>query len=100
MTSSTLIRATLPDGGSKVELLVNDLSIHGQFPDVPTFRSAIGRIMAIREVARRFGSQLHCHRNISNTNVTKELSMFEATVTFPRNEKRALILWLTQLGGC
>lgn len=81
-----------------MELLANDLSIHGQFPDVAAFRIAISRVMAIRQVARRFGRELHCHRNIAHTQVTQTLSMPQAIGAFSVDEKRALMQWLTRQG--
>ncbi len=81
-----------------MELLANDLSIHGQFPDVTTFRIAISRVMAIRQLARRFGRELHCHRNIAHTQVTQTLSMSQAIGAFSVDERRALIQWLTRQG--
>ena len=49
-----------------VELLFNDLSVHGQFPDVPTFKASIGRVMHIRTVMQRFRLNLYCHWNVTN----------------------------------
>lgn len=81
-----------------MELLVNDLSIDGQFPDIPTFRSAIGRVMAMREIARQLGRDLHCHRNVAHAQVSQNLTMPQAIQTFGLDERRAVMQWLTRLG--
>ena len=69
-TNSTRIQATSRGGVSKVDFLVNDLSLHGQFLDLTSFRGAVERLMAIRQIARRFGRALYCHRNIAQALVT------------------------------
>ncbi len=81
-----------------MELLVNDLSINGQFPDVPSFKNAIGRVMAMRDLARQFGSELHCHRNLSHAQVTRELGMPQAIQRLEPAERSALTQWLTRHG--
>lgn len=81
-----------------MELLTNDLSIHGQFSDIATFRAAVGRVMTIRQIVSRFGRELYCHRNIPHAQVTRELSMLQVAQRLTESERRALMHWLTQLG--
>jgi hypothetical protein len=81
-----------------VQLLVNDLSLHGQFGDLSAFRDAMNRVVAMRMLAQRFGRALHCHRNMTNARVTRDLSLFQAIQRLRVDEKRALMLWLTQYG--
>lgn len=81
-----------------MELLVNDLSFHGQFADLTLFRGAIERVMAIRQIARRFGRELHCHRSIAQAQVTCTVTMPQAVQALTPNERRALMQWLTQRG--
>ena len=81
-----------------MEFLANDLSIHGQFSDLFTFRRAIGRLMAIRQIARRFGRDLHCHRSITYRKVTPSLSLLQAVQELTLDERRALMQWLTRQG--
>lgn len=81
-----------------MELLVNDLSVSGQFPDLPSFRSAVGRVMTMRNLARQFGRELHCHRNFSHAQVTKDLTMPQAIQRLEQAEKSALMQWITRLG--
>ena len=81
-----------------MDLLLNDLSLHGQFPDVPTFKLALDRVIAMRDIARRFSWELHAHRAIVNGRISATYSLFEALQAFPMNEKRALLGWLTKQG--
>ena len=81
-----------------MQLFINDLSIHGQFPDIPTFKKAISRVMAMREIARQFGRQLYCHRSLACVQVTKDLSMPQAIKRFDKNEQRSVMQWLTRDG--
>lgn len=81
-----------------MELLFNDLSINGQFSDIPSFRHAIGRVMSMRNIARQFGHELHCHRNVAHAQVTRDFTMPQAIQGFGREERRAVMQWLTQLG--
>ena len=81
-----------------MELLLNDLSLHGQFPGITAFREAIHQVMSLRQLAGNFGRELHSHRNIVNSHITPTASLHDVLQTFPQNEKRALLQWLTRLG--
>ena len=82
-----------------MDLLFNDLSIHGQFPDVAAFRGAIGRVMAIREIARRqYGRELQCHRNVAHARVTRDSSMPQASQSLSKAKRSALMQWLARSG--
>jgi len=79
-------------------LLFNDLSIHGQFADISSFRHSIGCLMSMRNLARQFGRELHCHRNVAQAQVTRNLTMPQAIQQLEQNERRAIMQWLTQHG--
>ncbi len=81
-----------------MQLFVNDLSIHGQFPDIQTFKEAISRVMTMRKIALQFGRQLYCHRNLAYVQVTKNLLMPQAIQHFDKNEQRSVMQWLTRNG--
>lgn len=83
---------------SEVEFLVNDLSFEGQFKNLELFRNAIGRIMEIRQIARCFGRELHCHRNLAQAQVMSTIKMQQAVQRLRIDERRALMQWLTQYG--
>lgn len=81
-----------------MDLLVNDLSLCGQFSDLASFRAAIERVMEIRRIASRFGWALHCHRSIAQAPVTATMTMPQAVQVLTINERRAFMQWLTQRG--
>lgn len=83
---------------NNMELLVNDLSIQGQFPDIESFREAITRLMGMRNLCQRFGLDLYCHKNMAHAQVTDALIMPQAIQHFPRPEQSALMQWLTRKG--
>ena len=76
-----------------MEVLLNDLSLHGQFANAHAFYDAIRSIMGIRNKMRQFGRELYCHRNI-----TYDLTMQQAVRQFAPDERRAVMGWLTQHG--
>ena len=81
-----------------MELLLNDLSLHGQFPDLTAFRKALQLVMSLRSVASGFGHQLHSHRNILNGRVNPTMSLHEALQALSKDEKRSILQWLTRKG--
>ena len=85
-------------GVTDMELLFNELSIHGQFPDLATFRAAVSRVMAIRALLRRFGRDLYCHRNVVNRQATRDATIPQAIHALDRESRGALMAWLTRRG--
>ena len=81
-----------------MEFLVNDLSFHGQFVDIISFKDAISRLMTIRNVVRSYGRELHCHRNMLHANVTPTMALPQAITSFTIDQQRALRSWITQHG--
>jgi hypothetical protein len=78
--------------------LVNELSLHGQFTDLVSFKAAIGRLMKIRETVRGVGRELHCHKRMAQAFVMQDMRMPQAIAALAMNEQRALMSWLTQHG--
>lgn len=78
--------------------MVNDLSLHNQFLDRVSFKNAIGRLMLIRSVARRFGREVYCHRNLANADAMLDMKMQQAISALSLNEQRAFRSWITQHG--
>ena len=81
-----------------MELIFNELSVHGQFADLTTFRTAISQVMSIRRVMKRFGRELYCHRSLVNSEVMLGTTMPQAVQALDLNSRRALMQWLTQHG--
>jgi hypothetical protein len=78
--------------------LMNDLSIHGQFSTVQEFARSVDVLMAIRQAIRRAGSELFCHRELKDAQVTAALTMQRAIQAMSPEKRRAWMQWLTQLG--
>lgn len=81
-----------------MDLLVNDLSLHGQFRDLAEFRDSIRRVMLIREISRRHRRALYCHRGLANGQVTPGEQMPAAVKSLSLDEQRAVMAWLSQHG--
>ena len=82
-----------------MELLFNDLSIHGQFPNAVAFGNAIGRVMAMRELARRrYGRDMQCHRSVAHASVTHDSSMPQVIQRLSKAQGSALMQWLARSG--
>jgi hypothetical protein len=79
-------------------LFVNDLSIHGQFPDILTFKKAMNQIMTMRKKAKQFGREIFCHRRLASAQISRELYMSQAIQYFDKNERRSVMQWLTRNG--
>ena len=84
--------------GLTVKLLANDLSIHGQFRDLYMFRDALRRLMAIRNVAKRYGREVHCHRNMAGVEVMPKVYMPRAVQGLSMEERRGVMQWITRHG--
>lgn len=54
--------------------------------------------MKMREVAKRFGHAMYCHRNLASAQVTQDFLMQQVVQTMARDEQRALMGWLTRHG--
>ena len=98
LISLTRILTTSQDGDYKVELVFNELSIHGQFHDPVSFRKAIGRVITIRNIARRFGKELQCHRNLGERPAMRKAKMIEVIRYLDRDSQRALMQWAQSHG--
>lgn len=81
-----------------MELFVNELSLHEQFPDTSSFHRAFKRLMEIRSVALRFDSVLNCNRALLNAKPLSNTLIEQAMSRFSRNERRVILRWLTREG--
>ncbi len=81
-----------------MEFFANERSIHRQFHDLPAFHDALGRLMAMRGVARRFGRDTYCHGTLLNVEPIPGVQMQQAVQGLPANQQRALMSWLTRHG--
>ena len=81
-----------------MDLLVNDLSIHEQFHDAVSFETALGRLMAMRATARRFGREMHCSRGLLAVNPFPGVTMPQAVGRLEASARRTVMLWMTRGG--
>ena len=81
-----------------MDLLANDLSIHMQFHDLSSFRSALERLMVMRKTARRFGREVSCHRALLTIAPMPDMTMQQALGHLTVNEKRSVLSWLMRRG--
>ena len=81
-----------------MDLLANDLSLHGQFHEISSFRDAFGRLMAMREVARRFGRDVYCSRSLLSANAIPGTTMQQVFRNFPEAQRRSALGWMTRSG--
>lgn len=82
-----------------MELLFNDLSLHGQFRSARDFEESIGRVMEMREIARSFGRDVSCPRSaLFAPRVVGDMPMRQAINSLGRSAQSALTAWLTREG--
>ena len=81
-----------------MELFANEMSVHRQFHDLPTFHGALGRLMGMRSVARRFGRDVYCHRAFVVAEPVPGIRMHQAAQRLAVDKRRALMNWLTRGG--
>lgn len=81
-----------------MDILANDLSIHGQFHDIRSFRDAFGRLMKMRGAARRAGHQILCHRALLTVEAMPGVPMQQALQRLTMNERRSAMSWLASAG--
>jgi len=81
-----------------MDFLVNDLSFHGQFNDIDSFRTAINELMDIRNAASQYNRSIYCHRNLIASSVTPSMNMGQAVNLLEHNKRISFIAWLTKSG--
>lgn len=81
-----------------MELLLNDLSLHGQFPSIQDFRESMHRIMEMRQSARAMERQLYVRQDILDRPTVAAESMRNALQRMSQDEKRAILGWLQKSG--
>ncbi len=81
-----------------MEILLNELSLYGQFTSIHDFLQAIRSMMNMRNTMQKFGRELYCHRSVAQAQVTPRESMQQAVQQFDSNERRVVMAWLTQHG--
>ena len=81
-----------------MELFANELSIHGQFFDVQSFRDSFSRILVLQRTAKRFGRDIQCSRSLLLKQPIAGMQMSQAIGQFSHDERRSIMVWLTSRG--
>lgn len=81
-----------------MEIIFNELSLHGQFSDLSVLRESMGRVMRMRREARRYGVEVRCHRNTVNAEVAAGRTLVAAVHRMDREDRSALLQWMTRVG--
>ena len=81
---------------NNMELMLNELSIHGQFHDTASLRDALSGIMAMRNVARRFGREIYCRQGTLYTRLARAGTPLIEVLS--REQIRAIRAWLDKSG--
>ena len=81
-----------------MKLLLNELSMHGQFQNTLQFAQAIDTIMSLRAVAKQFGRDVYCGTNMAQLPAVHQSTMLEEMQRMSVDKKRALMHWLSRVG--
>lgn len=81
-----------------MELIANELSLHKQFPDLSSFLDALDRMIAMRLVARRYGSVVSCSSTLLNRQPLWDLDLRQVLNRVPESLRRIVFAWLTRQG--
>ena len=81
-----------------MDLLANELSVHGQFPDDRSFWNAIGRLMRMRAVAQRHGHEIHCARSFRDLEPRPGVRLESALNSLQRDKRNLFLSWLNRGG--
>ena len=82
-----------------MELFVNDLSLHAQFPAPAAFRDALGELLRCRNCATTFDRMCYVPRSISKRMVGPDMSFREAVNAFGnRDFTRQVVTWIDRQG--
>ncbi len=81
-----------------MDVLANELSVHGQFPDDASFWHAICGLMRMREVAQRNGHEIYCARRFLDVEPRPGVRLQPALRAARPDELRPFLSWLTRGG--
>ena len=84
--------------GVDMQLFANDLSIHGQFYDIPSFRSALARLMSMRKIAQRFDREVYCHHKLFEASPMPGMPLQQAVQRLNKDQLRSVMSWFTRTG--
>jgi len=81
-----------------LSFIFNELSIHHQFVSIQEFKSALTRVLEFRQFLKSEGIEVRSPKSILEMQVTATEKFIEAVQHFERNQKSAILLWVTKQG--
>ena len=75
-----------------MDLILNELSVEGQFFDSGELRESIRRVILMRDAAEGFGVEVYCHSNTANRHIRPETALIRA---LSRDQRVYITNWLT-----
>ena len=81
-----------------MDLIANNLSVHGQFSDMASFRKSISGLIAMRQTAKRWNRDVYCDRQMTQAEAMPGVPMAKAVGNLPEAERRAIMTWLDRGG--
>lgn len=82
-----------------MDILLNELSVHGQYPSLPDFVPALRTVLACRSLIKEFGHVLRCNGTFLATKPTDRQSVRELVQSMEdKNLKHSILVWLTKDG--
>ncbi|MFM2045032.1 MAG: hypothetical protein RLY86_3608 [Pseudomonadota bacterium] len=81
-----------------MEIFLNDLSFHGQFQSIRDFEQAFGRIMKMREVAKRHSRSIKIHHRMDDRVTAGGLTFQQVVAQLTADRRRQILTWKTKEG--
>lgn len=81
-----------------MDLILNDLSIHGQFGHPGLFHEALKRVMHLRDMAHGYDREIYIRQVDVMRCINSGSTVFEAIHKFTQDEKRAFLGWMSHQG--
>ncbi len=82
-----------------MDFLVNELSLHQQYPNLQAFRNAFSQLLSMRNAARAFGREVSCTAKLLDVSPIVDVSMRKAIrLCLSHEEKRSAMIWLAKFG--
>lgn len=82
-----------------MDLIANELSIHGQFSDASSFRASLADLLAMRRIARHWSYDVYCTRKMALAKPMPGVPMSKVVAKWPSEaQRRAIMGWLTRGG--
>lgn len=81
-----------------MEILFNECSLHGQFPDARSFENSLDALMEMRNTAKKYDREIYCHRQLMYSMVTHQQSLPQIIGSIDRNKASALRTWFGRTG--